>query len=184
MLGEKLVGNEWWALPCTLKWLWSQKKSLRFITKCLKTSSKLEGGWLRPSNLGKRWIGFVSAWFHISFHLDFNFSSNTEYHQIWGSVVFLLAPNQISPALTWHLYLHPTHFLTLYHPCFAYNVTNNSKTVFFVPVFPQEIRRPWCQQGSRQSAPGAKCEPPDMPERGSECYVHCGEPLQWVSLSL
>ena len=150
-MGTKLVGNEWWALPCTLKWLWSQKKSLRFITKCQKTSSKLEGGWLRPSNLGKRWIGFVSAWFHIS------------------------------PALTWHLYLHPTHFLTLYHPCF---VTNNSKTVFFVHVFPQEIRRPWSQQGSRQSAPGAKCEPPDMPERGSECYIHCEEPLQWVSLSL
>ena len=45
-------------------------------------------------------------------------------------------------------------------------------------------RRPWCQQGFGQSTAGAECGPPDLPEGGSECYVHCQEPIQWVSLSL
>ena len=45
-------------------------------------------------------------------------------------------------------------------------------------------RRSWCQQGFGQSTAWAECGPPDLPERGSECYVHCQEPIQWVSLSL
>ena len=45
-------------------------------------------------------------------------------------------------------------------------------------------RRPWCQQGFGQSAAWAECGPPDLPEGGSECYVHRQEPLQWVSFSL
>ena len=45
-------------------------------------------------------------------------------------------------------------------------------------------RRPWCQQGFGQSTAEAECGPPDLPEGGSECYVHRQEPLQWVSFSL
>ena len=45
-------------------------------------------------------------------------------------------------------------------------------------------RRPWCQQGFGQSTAGAECGPPDLPEGGSECYVHCQEPIQWVRFSL
>ena len=69
-----------------------------------KRPQSVEGGWLRPSNLGKHWIGFVSAWFHIYFHLDFNFSSNTEYHQIWGSVVFVL------PVVSYLWQVYASHF--------------------------------------------------------------------------
>ena len=38
-------------------------------------------------------------------------------------------------------------------------------------------RRPWCQQGSGQSAPGAKCGPSDLLKRSSECHVLSEEPL-------
>ena len=59
--------------------------------------------------------------FHFNGNL--NSSSNAELHQVWGSLYLFWAANHISSTLKWHSYLHPTHFLTLFHACFAYNIT-------------------------------------------------------------
>ena len=48
------------ALPYALKLVCSQKESLKFITKCLKTPSKLKGDSPTASNLGNQSYGFVS----------------------------------------------------------------------------------------------------------------------------
>ena len=57
------------ALPYALKLVCSQKESLKFITKCLKTPSKLKGDSPTASNLGNQSYGFVSKWNQISFPL-------------------------------------------------------------------------------------------------------------------
>ena len=68
--GPKLIGNlsqltflDKLALPHTFQSMWENFFSLNFITKCLKSPSKLKGASLRQSNFGKLQYGFVSACF-------------------------------------------------------------------------------------------------------------------------
>ena len=68
--GPQLIGNgsqltflNKLALPHTFQSMWENFFSLNFITKCLKSPSKLKGASLRQSNFGKLQYGFVSACF-------------------------------------------------------------------------------------------------------------------------
>ena len=65
----KLAGNDWLALPRIVRLMWSIVCSLKFLTKCLKTASKLEGVLLWQWNLGKLKFVFVLTDFQISPHV-------------------------------------------------------------------------------------------------------------------
>ena len=102
------ASTQWKVLESGVSWLISPPMHLNslldgllgvfFFTKCQETSSKLEGDSLRPSNLGKRWIGFVSTAFHISFQWESPFLHHNWLPSNLGkcSIGFVWAANHIS----------------------------------------------------------------------------------------
>ena len=91
------------ALPCTVKVVCSQKKSLKFITNCLKTPSKLERDSLIASNLGNLSYGFVSQWNHISFSLKISIWISHWLPQNWETYHMDLFHSEIIFLSHWEL---------------------------------------------------------------------------------
>ena len=86
LLCTKLGGNDSSAVPCTLSLVCSQKKSLKFITKCLKTPSKLERLSCTASKVGDH--GFVLIFNCISHQISLRLAARAlpQLPQKWESM--------------------------------------------------------------------------------------------------
>ena len=79
------MGNDWLSLPCALTLVCSQKKSLKFITKCLKTPSKSEGAHSAPQIQGNCHMDLFRSEIRFLSHWNLHLYLSSESPQIWGN---------------------------------------------------------------------------------------------------
>ena len=81
------MGNDWLSLPCALTLVCSQKKSLKFITKCLKTPSKSEGAHSAPQIQGNCHMDLFRSEIRFLSHWNLHLYLSSESPQIWGNCI-------------------------------------------------------------------------------------------------